>query len=239
MALQEKIKSAGNEHDSIHYSDQLNELNEDVQGKIYEVIEQNDGNFLSVFLLALQEIIVPDPPKDENGNITDSQFQYRYYKEHYLDNFDISDVRLLRTPVYQNKIMHYINKVVVQVPDSLIVAVDMLIEASRSDEQLFRFMLITLFNHFAQSPIMGMDAVYVHIAEKYYVPEADWSDEDFLSKLQERVDKLKPTLIGQIARDFQLVRVTSDHFLVAMEDEELKKNPYVGDFFQLHDVLAP
>jgi thiol-disulfide isomerase/thioredoxin len=238
MALQEKMKNAANKSDSTRYSDQLKALNKEVQDHISKTIDENKGTFLSVFLLALQDIDVPDLPRDENGNITDSLFQYRYYKTHYFDNFDISDVRLLRTPIYEQKVMTYIEKVAVQVPDSLIREVDMLIDKSRSDDQLFRYMLITLFNYFAQSQIMGMDALYVHIAEKYYIPEATWSDKEFIDKLKERVAKLKPILIGQVAPDIQLVRISTDHIIQANEDQELKKNPYVGEFFQLHDVKA-
>jgi thiol-disulfide isomerase/thioredoxin len=115
----------------------------------------------------------------------------------------------------------------------------MLISKSRTDPQLFRYMLITLFNYFAKSQIMGMDAVYVHIAEKYYIPEADWSDPEFIEKLKERVEKSKPTLLGQKASDIQLVRISADHFIAAADNEELKKNPYIGNFFNLYDIQAP
>lgn len=239
MDLQDKIKNAAVPGDSARYKGQLDDLNEEVQNSIRERISKYKGTFFSVFLLALQDVQVPDPPRDEAGNITDSLFQYRYFKNHYFDNFDVSDVRLLRTPIYQNKILRYVDRVVVQMPDSLIEAVDMLIEESRSDPQLFRYMLITLFNHFAESQIMGMDAVYVHIAEKYYIPEAQWSSDEFISKLKDRVAKLSPTLIGKTAPDIRLVRVSPEHMMAAAEDEELKKDPYVGDFFQLYDIDAP
>jgi thiol-disulfide isomerase/thioredoxin len=239
VALQEKIKSTDNEADSIVYSTELSTLNDEVQGYTDKVIADNKGTFLSVFLQALQDVEVPDPPRDENGVITDSLFQYRYFKQHYFDNFDISDVRLLRTPLYENKIMTYIDKVVIQIPDTLIREVDMLISKSRTDEQLFRYMLITLFNHYAQSQIMGMDALYVHLAENYYIPEATWSDKEFITKLKDRVAKLKPLLLGKVAPDIQLVRISLDHIIQANEDEELKKNPYVGEFFQLHAIKAP
>src|SRR4030042_27002 len=238
LALQEKMKETDNEADSITYSTRLSALNDEVRKKIHEVITDHQGTFLSVFLQALQDVEVPDPPRDENGVITDSLFQYRYFRQHYFDNFDISDVRLLRTPIYENKIMTYIDKVVVQIPDTLIREVDMLISKSRTDEQLFRYMLITLFNHYAQSQIMGMDALYVHLAENYYIPEASWSDKEFITQLEDRVAKLKPLLLGKVAPDFQLVRISTDHFIQANEDKELKKNPYVGEFFQLHSVKA-
>jgi thiol-disulfide isomerase/thioredoxin len=55
-------------------------------------------------------------------------------------------------------------------------------------------------------------------------------------KARERVEKLKPTQIGTKATDIQLVRVPSDHFIQAADNEDIKKNPYVGSFFQLYDI---
>jgi len=85
---------------------------------------------------------------------------------------------------------------------------------------------------------MGMDKVYVHIADKYYIPEAEWSNPEFIADLKERVEKLKPTMIGVKATDIQLVSVPAEHFISAAENEELKKNPYVGTFFQLYDIKS-
>jgi len=236
--IQERVEAAESEDEKATIREELSALNAEVLIHIEDLISTNEGTFFSKFLLALQEIKVPDPPKDEEGNVIDPAFQYNYYKAHYFDNFDISDVRLLRTPFYEQKIMTYIEKVAYQAPDTLIKEVDMLISKSRTDDQLFRYMLITLFNYFAKSQIMGMDAVYIHIAEHYYIPEAHWSDPEFISKLEERVEKSKPTLIGQTAGDFQMVNVPSDHIMAAADNEEMKKDPYVGDFFNLHDIQA-
>lgn len=238
--LQEKIKAQESDTAAVSITrKELNRLNEEVMEYINQLIKTYDGTFFGKFLLSLQEVKVPDPPKDEKGNIIDPAFQYKYYKAHYFDNFDISDVRLLRTPFYEPKIMTYVERIAYQMPDSLIREVDMLLNKSRTDPQLFRYMLITLFNYFAKSQIMGMDAVYIHIAENYYIPEADWSDPEFIEKLKERVEKSKPTLIGQKASDMQLVRISPDHFIAAADNEDLKKNPYVGNFFNLFDIQAP
>jgi thiol-disulfide isomerase/thioredoxin len=238
MALQSALSAASNAADSASARETLDQLNASVQHHIEDLISANQDNFFGVFLKALQEVKVPDPPLGADGKPLDPAFRYKYYKAHYFDNFDFTDVRLLRTPFYEQKIMTYIEKVAFQSPDSLIADVDMLIEGSRSDPQLFRYMLITLFNHFAKSQIMGMDAVYIHIADKYYIPEAEWSDPEFISKLKERVVKSKPTLIGTKATDIQLVEVDRDHFIQSLENEDLKKNPYVGKFFQLYDIKA-
>jgi thiol-disulfide isomerase/thioredoxin len=232
--LQADMAAAGSAADSAAARGELDRLNASVQEHIDGLIAAHEDNFFGLFLKALQEVRVPDPPRDAD----DPNFRYRYYKAHYFDNFDFTDVRLLRTPFYEQKIITYIEKVAYQSPDSLIKETDRLIGGARSDPQLFRYMLITLFNHFAKSQIMGMDAVYIHIAERYYIPEAEWSDPEFISKLKERVEKSKPTLIGTKATDIQLVEVDPDHFIQAGENEDLKKNPYVGKFFQLYQIDA-
>ena len=102
-------------------------------------------------------------------------------------------------PSMKEKLKTIITRAVTQHPDSLIVAVDFLLKGSVVNDDLYRYMLITLFNHFAESKFMGMDVVYFHIAEHYYIPDATWSSPDFISKLKDNLEKNKPTLIGQKA----------------------------------------
>jgi len=237
-ALQKEKSAATSEENKKEIDQKLDKISQDVKDYMNNLIKTHPDMFLSKFLLATKEIDVPEPPKDENGNITDSLFQYRYYKKHFFDNFDVSDPRLLRTPIYEDRINYYLDKIVPQIPDSINNEVDRLIEKSRSSDELFRFMLVSLFNKYAKSQIMGMDAVFVHIAEKYYIPEASWSDTAFISKLKKEVAKTEPLLIGKKAPDIQLVEVPADHFMAAADDDTLKKNVYVGDFFNLYDIQA-
>lgn len=236
--LKQQINTEQDEGKKQELQEQLDAINTRVQEFMNNTVKENKDNFLGVFVKATMKVEVPEPPKDESGNIIDSTFQYKYYRSHYFDNFDLSDPRLLRTPLYGNKIISYLDKVVPQVPDSIITEVDWIIEESRSSDELFQFVLVTLFNHYAKSKIMGMDAVYAHIAEKYYIPEASWSDPKFIDDLKERVAKVKPTLIGNVAKNVEMVNVPSEHFIKAQHDTALKKYPYVGDFFKIHDISA-
>jgi thiol-disulfide isomerase/thioredoxin len=235
--LQKSLKSA-TKQDSVIIKKKLEETNTEVFAYVKDLVDSNPGTFLSKFLISLKEVEIPDPPKDYKGNITDSTFQIRYYKAHYFDYFDLSDVRLLRTPFYEKKLMNYLDNLIVPVPDTVFKEVDHLIQLSRTDTFLFKYMLTTLFNYYANSKYLTMDAVYVYIAEKYYIPEAKWSDKKFIDDLKKRIVKIKPLLVGNPAPDVQLVRVSDDHFMQAAEDTSLKRNPYVGDFFNLRTVPA-
>jgi len=217
-------------------SNKLKQIIEDRTTHILQIKQDHPNLFVSDFLRATLDVHVPDPPKDEHGVVIDSNWQYYYYRDHYFDNFNIADPRLLRTLFYEDKIMTFITKVVPQVPDSLIHYTDFLIEKTRKDSDSFRFMLITLFNYFGKSNIMGMDAVQVHIADKYYIKEAWWSDSKFISDLKERTEKSRPLLIGAIAPDIDLMVIPSEHFISAQQDTSLRRYPHVGKKTYLHEI---
>lgn len=236
--LQEKRKSAANDEEKKKIGEQMKGIDKEVKNYKEKTIIENPNTFVVKFIRATQDIEVPDPPKDANGKIIDSSFQYHYYRAHYFDNFDISDPAMLRTPLYEEKIMTYIDKVIPQDPDSINSAIDFLIAKSRTSQELFRYNLVTLFNHYINSQIMGFDAVTIYIADKYYLKEATWSDSAYIKKLRDQVDHLSPLLIGKVAPDIKLVYVSSDHFKAAADSLPLKKNPYVGDFFMLSSIKA-
>jgi thiol-disulfide isomerase/thioredoxin len=217
---------------------ELKKSNEIRLDQISKVKKENPDLFVSVFLMATTDVKVPDPPKDEKGRVIDSTWQYYYYRNHYFDNFNVSDPRLLRTPIYEDRVMTYLTKVIPQVPDSLYKPIDYLIEKARADSNIFRFMLITMFNYYGKSNIMGMDAVMVYIADKYYFHDSWWSDAKFMADLKDRVDKTRPLLIGKTAPDVELMVVPPDHFKSAMADTALKRYPHVGTKKMLDQIDA-
>jgi thiol-disulfide isomerase/thioredoxin len=85
---------------------------------------------------------------------------------------------------------------------------------------------------------MGMDAVQVHIADKYYIKESWWSDAKFLTDLKERTEKAKPLLIGSIAPDAELMSIPAEHFISARSDTALRRYPHVGTKINLREVPA-
>ncbi len=211
---------------------EIESLIQEKENKIRTIIKENPGLMVSAFLGATLEVNVPEDIKE------DKQAAYEYAKAHYFDNFDLSDPRLLYTPLYEGKMNNYLDNMVLQIPDSLNKEIDSIVDKALNDSAIFRYVLITLFNKYAKSQIMGMDAVQVHIADKYYIDKAWWSDEKFITDLKERVETLKPLLIGQIAPDMQLREVPAEHFKQAANDTTLKKYPHAGSFMNIHDVDA-
>ncbi len=237
-SLVEKFTHPDSEADSLSARIEFEKVNQGVKDYIEDIISREKDLFVSKFLLSMKEVAAPDPPKNKAGIVADTLFQVKYIKNHYWDHFDLSDVRMLRTPFYEDKLKNYLNNWIYPYPDSIFKEVDFLIEKSRADTLLFRYMLSTLFNHYARSKFVGMDAVYLYIGEKYFIPEAWWADKKFLADLKTRVYKQSPLLIGKTAPDIQLVRIGDDHFKLAALDTSIKNDPYVGTLFNLHSVNA-
>lgn len=233
--LRKVLTGAAGEEEKSEARQRMKELTEERIERVKGITLEYPELFVSAFLKGTLEIDVPDPPIREDGTI-DSAWQYKYYKHHYFDNFNPHDGRLLRTPLYEDKVMHYLEHVAVQIPDSLIREVDYLLEGAQKDSVLFRYLLVTLFNHFGNSNIMGMDAVQVHLASAYYLKHAWWIDEDFREELETRVKALEPLILGNVAPDIELLFVPGDHFKAAENDSVLKSYPHVGELKMLHEI---
>ena len=123
--------------------------------------------------------------------------KWEYYKNHYFDNINLVDSRLLRTPFFYNKVEDYLDKLTVQHPDSIITAVDLLLNKMKPSKENFKNFTVIFLNKYAKSKIVGMDAVYVHIVNNYYATgDADWIEQEQLNKILENANTLKPILIG-------------------------------------------
>ena len=231
------LEKASGESEKEQIREAQKKINLEMEEYMDRIESEHTGLFVRDFIGATREPVPPDHLLNGSRRHDDS-VRYFYYKTHYLDHFDPFDIRLLHTPIYENKIKSYISRATTQHTDSLIAAVDFLLEGSRQNEDLYRYLLITLFNHFAESKYMGMEVVYFHIAENYYIPDATWSSPDFISKLKDNLEKSKPTLIGQKAPNLVMRRIPPEHFQMAAQDTAIKRDPHIGEDFFIHDVDA-
>lgn len=196
--LKTQLESAtGKDKEAIQ--EKINKIDGEVKDFQKNLVTANPNSFFVKVLSTTKEPDVPEPPKTADGKV-DSTFQFRYFKSHYMDNVDFSDERLLHTPILANKIDFYLKKLTLQIPDSIIESADYLVEKAKSNQEIFKYVVHTITNEYEQSKIMGMDIVFVHMAETYYLTtptQAFWMDSAKLAKVKERVDALKPTLLGK------------------------------------------
>lgn len=156
----------------------------------------NPDAFISFLINILNE---PDIQldKDTNKGNNDSVFQYFFFAAHYWDAIDLTDSRLLRTPVFEIKLEHYLSKVVFPVPDSILVSCAILLEKARPNQEVYRYVLWYLTRYYENSEIMGFDKVFVSLVDNYYMNgHSPWVDTNLNKALIEKANRLRPLLIG-------------------------------------------
>ncbi|MBK6931236.1 MAG: redoxin domain-containing protein [Saprospirales bacterium] len=189
---------AGNPADSVRLVQESGELDKQVRKYQQELITKHGGLLVAKIIRSSLE---PELPEFKGGDDREIQLKkYYWYRAHYFDNIDISDPCLLRSPVLHPKIDTYVNKVAPQHPDSINIALDYIIGRIKDAPETYKFYLIHFLNTYAKSGIVGMDACYVHIAQKYYCNGgAYWVKKEDLEKICDNANRLEPILIGKTA----------------------------------------
>ena len=168
-----------------------------------EVISDNKGSLLAVLvkaMLPVEQPVISVPPGTSNPDSVRWIKTYLYNKDHFFDNIDLTDERLLRTPILQARLNTFFTNVVIQSADSINKEIDKLIAKVSGDYKIFQFVSVFLFNHFRESEIMGHDAVLVKLADDIYLSgKADWVTDEFKQDLKKQVDLIRPNLIGKKA----------------------------------------
>lgn len=155
---------------------------------------------------AMDMPVVPEGPHYfADGKTVDSTFPYKYFKEHYWDGFDFKDDRLVHTPIYDSRLEEYFSRLVVPHEDSVIKEGNILLAKTKNSPELFKYTLWWITHYAEESKIMGMDAVFVYLAENYYMKgAATWLSAEELQKYIGHARKIAPNVIGNVAPDINL-----------------------------------
>jgi hypothetical protein len=181
-----------------YYLGKIMEIHKEMERFIHEFIEKNPTFLFSKLQKSYQEIIIPNPPLFEDGTI-DSLFQPIYYRTHYWENFDLSDRRFLFLPSYEPKLKNYFSKTLWYLEvDTINKYMDLMLEKTRPDSLMYRFLTEYLSSEFETSKIIGHDGVFVHLVKNNQLAgKCTWMDEDLIKKYEMRIADLEPMLIGK------------------------------------------
>lgn len=218
------------EGDSLATIDRIKAVNTEMDQYRKNLIAENEGLFVPAFLKLMKDAELPAMDSISDPSEKKRQ-QYLYHRQHFVEEGQLADGRLLRTPVIHAKVMKYFEKVLIQHPDSIIAGVDWFFEQIGDNPESFRYWLVTLFKKYAESKVMGMDAVMIHLIEEYYLSgRADWISEEYKQQLQDEVALIKPNLIGKPAprlnvvdtlmQPFYLNQLSAEYTLVFIYDPD-------------------
>lgn len=225
--LQDDYKTA-DEKKQAELRKDIEALQTKVQNQWDLYINENPGTFFANVIKAQKYPVIPEIEVDPTITNKDSALQvYRYYynKNHWFDNLELTDARLLRSSYIYNRLQTFFTQMVFD-PDTVIAEGEKLIKRSEPSPDVFRYMVEYMLNLNYETKRMGMDKVLVHIGEEYYLSgRAHWVDSARMEKIKERVIKTRPNILGAKAKDMKMVtpdnkiinlfNIKSDYIVVA------------------------
>jgi thioredoxin-related protein len=184
--------------DSVNcYMQMMRDLDAEMEQYITNLIAANPTFMFSKLQKSFREVVIPEPPVDKEGAI-DPYFKTVYYRTHYWDNYDLTDRRFLFLPRYDTKVEDYFKKVLwYQDVDTIIKYMDMMLDKTRPDSLMYRYLVEYLSKEFENSNLIGHDAIFVHLANNNQLAgKCTWMDEDLIKRYKMRIEDLEPMLIG-------------------------------------------
>lgn len=202
--LQRKLRGA-QKTDSVYVQTvrEIDRISKKIVDHRKDLIKKYPSAYYTKLVRVMLDLEVPEGPRKKNGSLVDTFYTFHYTQQHYFDNIDWSDSGMIRSPVFIGRLTKYFDNYVFPHPDSIMKAVDLITGMSKVNAEMYQTVVNELFMKYAKSEIMGQDAVYVYMADKFYLSGAAWwVDPSKLVELRDRVEAIKPTLIGKITPNF-------------------------------------
>lgn len=201
-AERSKLSKEDEKYDEL--TDKIKLISKDVIAYQKELVSDHKEKLVSKIVKMGIDIEIPEAPLDADGNKIDSLFAYHYYRDHYFDNIDFNDDRLVNCSVFHSRLESYFSKnMMVQHWDTIIKYAFRLCDSLDPKSKAFSYCVNWITSSYEKSNIMGMDKVFVKMGERYYctkntkgVSLATWMDNEKLDKLCEKVQTNKNLVMG-------------------------------------------
>ncbi|MBY0478134.1 MAG: redoxin domain-containing protein [Chitinophagaceae bacterium] len=150
--------------------------------------------------------------KEPVYNVTSAKTQqdsinaFYNYKKQFWQNISFADERLLRTPMFEQRLSRYMENVVYRHPDSIKTELDKFILYSRTNKTMFRYFINRFTNDYMNPKYMGLDVVFLHLFEKYYITEqVDWLEKKDKDLVYNRAYSIMGNIVGEPAAELNLL----------------------------------
>lgn len=176
-----------------------------------KVVKENPNLLLSKYYKTFD---FPEAPKGkhylEDGVTIDSLYDFHYVSNHYWDNFDLKDDRILIAPIYERSLENFFTNYVYYIPDSVQAKAVDLLNRTEGSKELYQYTLRWLTNYMLNSKVMGMDEVFVYLVENYHMKgKAPWLDAAGIKEYTDLANKISPTSLGAKAPELAMQDIFS------------------------------
>ena len=149
--------------------------------------------------------IVPSNIPVQLNNQTNPVY-LQYIKDHFWDNFDFNEEGLLRTKIFSTKASFFFERLTNPSPAGFIESVDIIAQKSKVNPAMMQNTLRWLVTAFENPKNKGADAVFVHVFDNYFTtPEENGIDVAVFSRVEQKANYYRPTLIGNLAPNITLL----------------------------------
>jgi len=164
--LNNQLSSAKTKDDSTAIRKEIIKGNKELQDYREEIIAKYPTSLLSMLFSVMKRPEFPAIPM-VNGK-PDSLYPYRFVKEHYWDDVNFYDDRLLRTPFFEPKMDDYFKYQVSPEADSIIKEVKYMLLSARTGKEIFPYLLTKFTNKYVNPEYMGQDKVFLYLFNDFY-----------------------------------------------------------------------
>lgn len=203
--LNAQLAKARTKKDSTLIQDQVKQVNKSNQEYRDNVVKKYPNSLLAALFNTLKEPVMTGrlaEPKTRQDSID----AYQYYKKHYWDGVRFTDERLLRTPFFEPKLIKYMEQIIPQDPDSVKEEADWIVLYSRANKNMFKYFVTKFTSDYFYPKIMGQDAVFLMLFQKYYLTnQVDWFNEQQMKDINNRGYSLMANQLGDVAADLRLL----------------------------------
>lgn len=219
--LSKSLGTAVNKDDSTKIREQIKEKNDAMIKYRNEIIEKNSSSLMAALLTAMRRPEAPPIPYDSLAKKYDSTYPYIFIKEHFWDDVDFADERLLRTPFFDPKVDEYLKYYVSPEPDSIIPEIKFMLLSARESKEMYAYLLTKFTNKYINPEYMGQDKVFVYLFTDHYL-KGDTTVLDTKSRrtIIDRGYSLMLNQLGNIAPALDLTDTTGK--IVSMYDIKAK-----------------
>lgn len=198
---------------------QIDKVSNDFMFYKAQVSVDNKSTLFTKLIFSMSEPLIPNTDVTKlkdfelNPDSVVQQFMYQHYKNHFFDNFDFSDTRLLYTSILPMRISTFLNSVVPPFNDSIKVEIAKLISKAYSNDEVYQYTIKYLLSLFETSGKMANDQLFVFIADNYILnKDVSWLSQDFINQLSLRVKSIKPNMAGKTAPNLELFDINEQPF---------------------------
>lgn len=191
--------------DSLFHEKNYNQYNKELNTYRNNIIQTQPASLMAVLLKAMKE---PVSPIIKPVTKQDSLSNYYYYKNHYWDGITFMDDRVIRSPFFLPRFENYYREVMPPIADTIIKDIDYKLLLARNCPEMYIFLLNWLTDEYINPKYMGLDAVFVHLFNRYHSKGlTHWLNEKQMEAISRRAYMLMANLVGEKAANLEMLDI--------------------------------